>query len=59
MGIWDAVITDRKEDAGESAHPCTSEGAICPNCKEGTLEYDGKLHLVCSKCQTEFSQGFT
>lgn len=34
-------------------------GGICPNCKEGILDYDGLLNLVCSKCNYTIGGCFT
>jgi len=59
MSIWDAVINNHADDQGDPSGSCASINEICPTCKKGILEYDGKLNLVCPVCHAEFSAGFT
>lgn len=34
-------------------------GALCPRCKQGTLDYNGMLNLQCPVCGLESGYGFT
>jgi len=39
--------SDNPEDL---EHLKITVGALCPNCKDGHLEYNGMLNLVCPIC---------
>jgi ribosomal protein L37AE/L43A len=34
-------------------------GDVCPECKEGTLDYDGMLNLSCDRCGYSIAGCFT
>lgn len=36
--------------ARQGQNPSAGEGEVCMLCKQGTLEYDGMLNLVCPFC---------
>ena len=49
------------EHAGEEQNRedgCQAVG-LCPVCKQGVLDYDGLLNLVCQKCGATQTGSFT
>jgi hypothetical protein len=49
-------------DPADVSVPPTTEpraGSKCPNCKEGTIDYDGMLNLKCEWCGYSLAGCFT
>jgi uncharacterized protein (DUF983 family) len=48
-----------KEERGNPVGCVGEVGSTCPACKQGKLEYNSLLNLICPKCGYESTASFT